>query len=365
MGTYSLIFFFMWLFDNLLKNPSNETSTSGMGMGGQSSQSSGSTGNPPAQDPLAQAGIKIEKTEETTLQTTPVFQNMTQTPPQEETPPQAVVFNPATQNVWAEEDASSILINSDSSSTSEVPSGVNMTQEASQGVVEETILTPPVQENTQTFENSPIFGNTQTPEQVTPPLQSTETTASSGDPMWLGGILWLSETTQESPVSVASEVAVEVQEESTSPIAAIIEDVYAEKEELHEEEKITESTFTDPASFIQDSLTKIEHMLEAMHEKHDAKLDEALGYKSEKERFAGLEAQAYKDAESMTAEMDHAERMKAYFTKELKHASEKENTTSQVESVETTLTTLAVKNSVEWVTEKKEAQKRAKAKMDV
>jgi hypothetical protein len=358
----------MWLFDDLLKKPSNETSTSGMGMWGQSSQSSGSTGNPPVQDPLTQAGIKIEKTEETLLQTTPVFQNTTQAPATQETMPiqsPVTILNPAEQNMRAEEDASSILINATPATTvspelySPVPETIQTVKS------EETEINPPLQGDMQMLSNSPILGNSSQMESVIPTAPSTESIASQEDPMWLNSILWLWETTQEASTNIATEEGQQIQEEVTSPIAAIIEDVYSEKVDQTEEKEIIENSFTDPTSFIQDSLTKIDLMLQAMHAKHDAKLNEASGYKSEKERFAELEAQAYRDAESMTAEMDHAERMKNYFTKELKHTSEKENTGNPVESVETTLTTLAVKNSVEWVTEKKEAQKRAKAKMDV
>jgi len=360
----------MWLFDDLLKKPSNETSTSGMGMWGQSSQSSGSTGNPPVQDPLAQAGIKIEKTEGTLLQTTPVFQNTTQVATTQETiPTQAPtnIFNPAEQNMGAEENVSSILINTNNA-TSITPSEIlSPVQEVGPLVSQEEVAiqsSPSVPaEVPVAFEDSPIFWTTQIPASES---SVTEAISVSWDALWLNNILGLSENqaVTENQEATPIETSVTQQEVENNSIAVNIEWLYTENNSWIEQEEES-STFTDPTAFIQDSLTKIDLMLEAMHAKHDTKLSEASGYKSEKERFAELETQAYRDADSMTTEMDHAERMKNYFTKELKHTSEKQNTGNPVESVETTLTTLAVKNSVEWVTEKKEAQKRAKAKMEV
>jgi hypothetical protein len=46
---------------------------------------------------------------------------------------------------------------------------------------------------------------------------------------------------------------------------------------------------------------------------HAAKLSEALGYKTEKEKYTELEEQAYADAEKYVTEKDHALAMRAYF----------------------------------------------------
>jgi hypothetical protein len=353
MGTYSLTFFFMWLFDDLLKKPSNETSTSDMGIGGQTSQSSGSAGKPPVQDPLVQAEIKIEKTEGTILQTTPVFEINTDT----HTPVDTIIHPLA--EVWKEtetlsndtsneeeDDFSAILINAPTGATDIPIASIDIENQEEKNI----------QNNNPSLIGSPIL-------EIPEALQS-----ESLNIPWVENAVWTN------PYSMASGGILWFSNEDK-----MVNDGnnFMEGSKINEQKEINSSAingteniaptenFTDTISFIQDSLNKIELMLEAIHKRHASKIDEALGYKSEKERFADLEKQAYKDADSMNSEIDHTERMKSYFTKELKHATEKDNQTIQIESVETTLTTLAVKNTVEWVTEKKDVQKRAKAKMDV
>lgn len=354
----------MWLFDELLHKPSNEGANPSGGASAWSTWWS-QWGNPPAQDPLAGAAIKIEKTEEIPLQTEPVFSNTYNEPKMDP--------NPAAISGATAEDGNALLVGVVETpvASTDVPLTVEATPIASPVVVSET----PLQENssinllsleteTQVVSDNDALISLSTPVQVTEIQENN----------W--GLLSLTENTEtreeaptiaETPSSPISFAQPETVSETLIPV--IEEEAKEEVISLvsQEEAKAEPSAipvFSDPTSFITDSLAKIEIMLQAMQDKHNAKLVEADGYKSEKERFAELENQAYRDAESMTAEMDHAERMKSYFTKELKHTEEKKHKPTE-STVETTLTTLAVKNTVEWVTEKSEVHKDAKAKMEV
>ncbi len=115
--------------------------------------------------------------------------------------------------------------------------------------------------------------------------------------------------------------------------------------------------FENPLSFIEASIEKIDTMIEHIVMTHSIKLEEASGYKQEKEKFAELEAAAYRDAEKMMKEKAHAEKMKTYFINQQSHAEEGDQTP---ESVETTLTSLSVKNSVNTTTHDHEGKKTSK-----
>lgn len=57
-------------------------------------------------------------------------------------------------------------------------------------------------------------------------------------------------------------------------------------------------------------------MIEKIDTAHNAKLAEALEYKTEKEKYSDLEDQAYTDANTLVEEKDHALSMREYFVKQ-------------------------------------------------
>jgi len=71
--------------------------------------------------------------------------------------------------------------------------------------------------------------------------------------------------------------------------------------------------------FIRESIAKIDSMICIMDEAHAKKLEEAQGYKTEKEHYAELEGRAYIEAEKTIEEKSQAKKMKTYLEKELKH----------------------------------------------
>ncbi len=120
-----------------------------------------------------------------------------------------------------------------------------------------------------------------------------------------------------------------------------------------------EETYEHPTEFIEASITRIDAMIARIDNIHNTKLEEALGYKAEKEKYTTLEEQAYADAEKYVTEKEHALTMRTYFVDQGKAAGSK--TTEAVASVETTLTGLAVQNAV---SETVKHEKKLKAKKE-
>jgi hypothetical protein len=127
------------------------------------------------------------------------------------------------------------------------------------------------------------------------------------------------------------------------------------------EEAVAEESYEHPSEFITASIARIDAMIARIDAAHGSKLSEALGYKTEKEKYTALEEQAYADAEKYVTEKDHALSMRNYFVEQWKAAGVKtEGKTSEpVASVETTLTGLAVQNAV---SETVKHEKKTKAK---
>ena len=75
-------------------------------------------------------------------------------------------------------------------------------------------------------------------------------------------------------------------------------------------------SYEHPAEFIADSIARIDAMISRIDIAHGTKLQEALGYKSEKEKYTALEDQAYADAEKYVIEKEHALTMRAYFVQQ-------------------------------------------------
>jgi hypothetical protein len=152
------------------------------------------------------------------------------------------------------------------------------------------------------------------------------------------------------PVAEEEEEEEEVEESpliNFAPIAAIAQ----------------EESYERTSDFIAGSIAKIDTMITKIDTAHSAKLGEALGYKTEKEKYTTLEETAYADAQSLVEEKDQALTMRAYFVAQGSHGIVTPVTAKieETNSVETTLTELAVQNAV---TETVKPTKKAKAKAE-
>jgi hypothetical protein len=89
----------------------------------------------------------------------------------------------------------------------------------------------------------------------------------------------------------------------------------------------TEATedFSTPRAFIEKSLASVALMLENIDRRYSAKKEEEEGYRKEKMRFAELEKNAYIESEIMTREREHAVRMQKMFESELETDSANRN----------------------------------------
>lgn len=381
----------MWLFDDLLKKPPQPPSD---GTGTTSWQASGGTSGQ-QNDALAsmeQPAIKIEKTNEQSILTdsvTPIAVS--------ETPSSDIIITPSP--VVTETNPSSIIVNGET---------VNITPIVTPVATEQTV-TPITQQVTapiSTENQSPLIipvGETLASSEQTSSEKTQENTESPvNSTVDLGNLFGGSnETTapnETTPITWNSEVSIE---EPTLPgITSTME--------LAQEESSNEEGFLNLKDYIKTNIEQTDALIARINSSHEAKLEEAAGYKSEKERYAELETTAYQDAEKMVSERLHAEKMKEYFIKQLEEETtevQENNTTtsSKVEnledmvikedikaisaeeeyfydeppmedditliddvgiegSVETALTGLAVQNSVKSTVEKKQKTKKHEEK---
>ncbi len=147
----------------------------------------------------------------------------------------------------------------------------------------------------------------------------------------------------------------EVATEDETPTASFMDNLVSE-EEIHPQEGL-DST----AAFIGASLAQLTAMMEKVSAKKQQYLDEAAGYKKEKESFAQKEAEAHENASSMDGEIAHIKSMQRYFETQ----KEKQEKGSAIdESVNTALTGISVQENVKGTIEKKTVKHppRAKAK---
>lgn len=305
----------MWLFDEILKKPS-ETTASATGGG-----SSGTTG-----DDATTPVVKIEKSEGESLfawmqesKATPEVAVTEQEIKEEvvisseipEVIPSLIVTDvpvlEASEGEKAENSESSIL------EVSKMPQASILTTEESQ-INETSVGVEEALQETKEETSSSILDMTANP--------------SKEDVVQV-----------ETPLFQGETESISFGEESKAPIEAVSEVVH-------------------PKDFLSDSLIKVEAMIASIEEAHGAKISEATGYKEQKEHFAELEEKAHAEAEKMLEEKAHAERMKTYFEEEMKNDGKvlpnKEETvlerTEESSSViGTTLTTLAVQTNVEEV----------------
>ncbi len=240
---------------------------------------------------------------------------------------QDLPLEPTQVSVSAESDTSSILIGAETPKQEEVPNISFLSEESLQNdfVPSETTN----QENSSTEQNidlGNLFGNT-TPS----PVDSVETTTpSQAEEM-------ISTPTLEETPSIKEEVS-----QQSYTLGNVTKD------------DSSEETYTHPDEFIVASLEKIDTMIAHINTRHDAKLKEALEYKTEKEKLAVQEENAYTEAEAMVLERARAEEMRTYFQNEqsknawlsLFEEQKGEQPRTLNESVETALTGIAVQNAV-------------------
>lgn len=246
--------------------------------------------------------------------------------------PQDLPLEPTQVSVSAESDTSSILIGAEIPKQEEVPNISFLSEESLQNdFVPSETTNQEISSKEQNIDLGNLFGNT-TSSQV----DSAETTTpSQAEEM-------ISMPTLEETSSIKEESP---QESYTLGNMA--------------KDDSSEETYTHPDEFIVASLEKIDAMIAHINARHDAKLKEALEYKTEKEKFASEEENAYTEAEKMVLERNRAEEMRRYFqTEQDKKApisfvqEEKVDTPRALsESVETALTGIAVQNAVSTTVE--------------
>ncbi len=380
----------MWLFDDLLKKPTTNTNpTSGTG----DDSSSGSTGgNPPVSDPLAAvtpAPIPtIQKSEEISIVT--------------EAPAETAAAMPPPVTVTAVEDSSSIIIGSTPAPSATVATAaptIVTTPETS--VFSNIEVTPTIIATSPTHDihDIGIISAPVEPVIVSIEEKSTESgsimdligwpgepaivEAPSGEESITDMIAEVSST--ETPTVMMSEPIVPVVEavevepivDEVAPVTPELESSVVPEPELTpvvetivdssiigsitESEPTVEAveTYEHPTEFIEASIARIDAMIARIDAIHNSKLEEALGYKAEKEKYTALEEQAYADAEKYVGEKDHALAMRTYFVDQGKAGGL--TTPEPIASVETTLTGLAVQNAV---SETVKSEKKTKAKKE-
>ena len=350
----------MWLFDDILKKPTSTQEgdlfinwgTTGIGETQSIPTIPVASGRDPESELEVPQVFKIEKTEGSSI-----FGN--------NTPPPEVVTTPTPIQTASGEDSLIIMSNNNTIQVQEpvqtitdTPSPVTVTEnslietgttssplidiiqdqtpevaisvpEVTTPISNESIIDPtPTSPNTT---NDAIFGNFA--DFMTPPGELANPSVTQA-------------VTQEEAISAPSlietapvvEMPIENQTET-----AIVEEGIEEKSWA-----TSENSFFHPTEFIQKSISEIDTMIANIDQKHEKKIIEAEGYKAEKKRFTKLEEIAYTEAETMDEEKDHALHMKELLLNELPENKKK---TEKNSHVETTLTGMAVVNTVEQTME--------------
>lgn len=357
----------MWLFDDILKKPTSTQDgdplssggTTGMGGGQSSWQSWGTTGKDPESELEVPQIFKIEKTEgssifgnntpppEVTVTSTPIqtvngedsliiLSNSGDLPPQSPVqmtsdviPPVTVIETP----VIAVEASSNSLMDIIQDQT---PETTTSTPEATVSITDTTFIDPTPIPSTPS--NDAIFGNFA--DFMTPPA---ELATSSGAPT-----VAQEETISTSPLIEAAPIVEIPVENLTESVNETITKTTVET---------SENSFFHPIEFIQKSIAEIDTMIANIDQKHEKKIIEAEGYKAEKKKFTEHEKIAYAEAETMNEEKDHALHMKQLLLNELPENKQKSEKNSHVE---TTLTGIAVVNTVEKTIESPKHHTKAK-----
>lgn len=362
----------MWLFDDLLKKPTVDNSAHDDSTGSTGSNpptDDGSTGSNPPSDPFVQSAnsLEIQKTEEISIIT--------------ESPAETAAAMPSPVTVNAVEDTSSIIIWTttpapsvqDESPISVIPDESHLFQNVELSTPSVTAPSEPLVQDIGILD---LRDESSTPAEI-PSVSVIEEDDS------------LMDILSEDTASVPSDVEVVQGISDVAPVSEIVPsptetpvtaDVITRSLDVDTSNAIisqlientdsivgtpTVELYEHPADFIEASIERIDAMIERIDEIYDAKMTEALGYKSEKEKYTNLEQQAYLDAQKYVQEKKHALAMRLYFVEQGK-IDEKTVSTNAIASVETTLTGLAVQNAVsETVKSEKKKPKKEKAEMIV
>lgn len=166
-----------------------------------------------------------------------------------------------------------------------------------------------------------------TPEAVTPETSLiSEENHETAEKAAESGLFSLVDQDLESAQALATETSVENTENSS---------IFASSETETLTTEIPENT----DSFLTAGLLQLEKMEKALADRKQKFLDQAEEYRSEKEKFAKLEAEALENSRSMDDEQDRIDTMKKYFKKQQEGANIND-------SVGTALTGIGVKNAV-------------------
>lgn len=220
-----------------------------------------------------------------------------------------------------------------------------------------------IEENTATFNTPPeITQPAEITELQTPIVESTPVIDSNADS------LFGSFSASLAPVEIApTETLITESSLSSSPLYDLSASMKSEVSVAKSPDELTkdipnipvsENSFFHPTDFIEKSVADIDHMIENIDVKHTAKISEAEGYKAEKIRFTHLEKDAYGAASTMDDERKHALEMKELLLGELPENKNKPKDKNS--HIETSLTGIAVANSVEKTMEKKKSHHTAK-----
>lgn len=357
----------MWLFDDILKKPTSPqdgdplASGGAMGMGGgQSSwQSWGTTGKDPESELVVPQVFKIEKTEGSSI-----FGN--------NTPPAEVSITSTPIQTASGEDSLIILSNNSDTSTQSPLQMTNdviapvistetplITVEASSNSLMDMIQDQAPETTTPISETTIAMTDT-TPIDPAPSLSTPSNDAIFGNfadfmtpPGELANSSVVPTVAQEEPILASPLI-------ETAPIVEMpVENLTESVDEIVTQTPVesSENSFFHPTEFIQKSITEIDTMIANIDQKHETKITEAEGYKAEKKRFTELEKMAYAEAETMDEEKDHALHMKELLLNEL---PENKKNTEKNSHVETTLTGMAVVNTVEKTIESPKHHTKAK-----
>ena len=316
----------MWLFDDLLKKPSDTAGSTTPVSGTGGSNPGDTSGNPPVQ--AAQASlpstplITIEKTDERSISTDSFFSDMSTAQLATPAPMVTKVQNIQTESIVLEKPETSGIL----SISEETPPAGNMDiliwlDNSTPNIPNASNLISIV--SNQTKAEAPITNEVAPIIETTPTITPTSENFSS---------LFGESNSENEGINIISSIT-ETPEVSIAPDVSTIS------------EKEIKITHTD--DFIRESIVKIDSMIAVMDDAHAKELDEAQGYKTEKERYAELEARAYVKAEKTIEEKSQAKKMKTYLEKELKHIEWSSEEVIWNSVIGTTLTTLAVRSSVD------------------
>lgn len=310
-------FSYMWLFDELLKKPSQTGGDTGSAPAwgqpqgtGQSQGDDSTAQSQPVQEPV----FKIEKTEEQQISTEA----------------KVLPSTPEAPAVVAEEDASDILVSWDSALPQQPIESLQTTQS------EDTLVEQ--NEASETIPSADLAPSDILSEASSEESHGTDETAQDALNQDILALHSQEDSIQESSTDLVQATPTDPIQESPlfnfglpdTPTSEQSTEAEPTVEQTIEEESMNFSPAevvqanTDPGNltaYIKNNIQQSDVLIAKLDTTHTAKLEEAAGYKSEKERFSQLEEEAYADAERMMVEKAHTERMKAYFVEQLAQAN--------------------------------------------